>query len=109
MRFRPVRRLRAATRKSEHARPLGEQRMAAHDDERVGKRLGGEGETEIRADAGGFARGDARLASELVLDVRLVAQAPQPELRFFVGLRLTQRRERALAAHVVGGVELAAA
>ena len=70
-------------------------------DERAGKVEAGESETEIRADAGGFTRGDgdalARPASELVLDVGLVAQATQPELGFLVGLRFAQRREGALA------------
>src|SRR5688572_11598103 len=47
--------------------------------------------------------------SELVLDVRLVAQAAQPQLGFLVGLGLAQRLEGFLADHVLRVVELAAA
>ena len=50
------------------------------------------GSPEVTAMVG---RGGAR-GSQLVLDVRLVAQAAQPQLGFFVGLRFAQLREGAL-------------
>ena len=42
----------------QEARALGEQRAAAEDDDGAGKRELRECEAEIRADAGGFTRGD---------------------------------------------------